>query len=270
MMENNVVRKEDIVAALQRLGLTAGDLVMVHSSMKSLGTVEDGAQTVIDAFDEVLTREGTLVVPTFCQVDLHHAYESWYMDKPSDTGYLTEYFRKQMYVYRSNHPTHSVAARGKLARELTKEHAAYGPHCSAFGETSFADSSPWRKLPKMGGKIVLLGVRTGVNTMKHVLESNICEYFISLIKDPVKAEEQKKKLWFFLNPGPWAWFSTDKLTDIMREKGLITETDCGGCHIICMEAQSFLDVGFEVLTADPESWFDEEYCSWYRDCKALF
>ena len=22
------------------------------------------------------------------------------------------------------------------------------------------------------------------------------------------------------------------------------------------------------LTADPESWFDEEYCTWYRACKA--
>jgi len=114
------VTKTDIVDALRRLGIAAGDVVMVHSSMKSFGRVEGGAQTIIDAFEEVLTREGTLAMPTLCQGSVVRAYENWYMDKPSDVGYLTEYFRKQMYVYRSDHPTHSAAARGKRAYELTE------------------------------------------------------------------------------------------------------------------------------------------------------
>lgn len=264
------VTKSHIVAALRHLGLTAGDLVMVHSSMKSFGHVEGGAQTVIDAFEEVLTRTGTLCMPTLVSVDFRNAYETWYLDKPSDTGYLTEYFRKQMYVYRSDHPTHSVAARGKLAYELTKEHAKYGPHVCPFGEFAFADSSPWRKLPKLGGKIVLLGVGTNVNTMKHVLEANVSEYFISRIADPEKADEQKRKLWYFRHPGPWPYFDTDRLADIFREKGLLDEADCGSCHIYCMEAQTFLDRGFEILTAHPEDWFDDEYLIWYRECSALW
>lgn len=262
------VTKSDIVAALQRLGLTAGDHVIVHSSMKSFGTVEGGPQTVIDAFEEVLTREGTLVMPTLCQGNLQHAYENWYMDKPSDVGYLTEYFRKQMYVYRSNHATHSVAARGRLAYELTREHAKRGPHYCPFGEFAFAASSPWRKLPEIGGKIVLLGVRTAVNTMKHVLESNVCEYFLSRIADPEKAEELRRKLAYIRKPGPWAWFDTDKMADIFRAEGLLTEADCGPCHIICMEAKVFLERGFEVLTAAPEQWFDEEFMVWYGECSA--
>jgi aminoglycoside 3-N-acetyltransferase len=267
------ITKSDIVAALRRLGIAAGDVVMVHSSMKSFGRVEGGAQTIIDAFEEVLTREGTLAMPTLCQGSVVRAYGDWYMDKPSDVGYLTEYFRKQMYVYRSDHPTHSAAARGKRAYELTREHAKFGPRICPFGEYALADSSPWRKLPQWGGKIVLLGVGTDVNTMKHVLEGNVCEYVLSRIKDPARAAEQKAKLWTSGHDDmvdTWAWFSTDKMAEIFRAEGLLAETDCGSCHIICMDAKTFLDRGFEILTAAPEQWFGEEFLAWYRECSALW
>ena len=39
----------------RKTGLTAGDVVLVHSSYKSLGPVDGGPQTVVDALLEVLT-----------------------------------------------------------------------------------------------------------------------------------------------------------------------------------------------------------------------
>jgi len=141
----------DISGAVKQLGIGPGDIVLVHSSYKSLGGVEGGAAAVIAGFENVIGREGTLVMPTLSQVDFFNSYKTWYMDKPSDTGYLTEFFRKQLYVYRSNQATHSVAARGKYAYELTFEHTAYGPHLCPFGEYAFADSSPWLKMYNMGG-----------------------------------------------------------------------------------------------------------------------
>ena len=53
--------KTSLTADLQRLGVNAGDLVMVHSSLRSLGMVDEGAQTVVDAFLDALGPSGTLV-----------------------------------------------------------------------------------------------------------------------------------------------------------------------------------------------------------------
>lgn len=55
--------KEELKQQLKEMGLKSNDAVMVHSSMKSLGDVEDGADTVIDAFMEYFS-EGLLMTPT--------------------------------------------------------------------------------------------------------------------------------------------------------------------------------------------------------------
>ena len=89
------VNKDAIIKSLQELGIQKGDMVIVHSSFKSMGYVEGGAETVISAFLDVIGAEGTLVFPTLVQKDFENAYETWHMDKPSDVGYLTEYFRKR-------------------------------------------------------------------------------------------------------------------------------------------------------------------------------
>ncbi len=41
------VTRDDIVKGLRWLGLGAGDKVMVHSSLRSFGEVEGGAETVL-------------------------------------------------------------------------------------------------------------------------------------------------------------------------------------------------------------------------------
>ena len=43
------IDKERIIKDLKDLGLKEGDTVIVHSSLSSLGYVEGGADTVIDA-----------------------------------------------------------------------------------------------------------------------------------------------------------------------------------------------------------------------------
>ena len=58
------IYKEDIVQGLTELGLKQGDVVIVHTSLKSIGYVCGGAQAVIEALIEVATSEGTIVMPT--------------------------------------------------------------------------------------------------------------------------------------------------------------------------------------------------------------
>lgn len=59
-----VILKEEIVQKLREVGLEKGDAVMVHTSLKQMGYVCGGAQTVIEALMEVVGKDGTIMMPT--------------------------------------------------------------------------------------------------------------------------------------------------------------------------------------------------------------
>ena len=77
----------DIVSGLRSMGLKAGDKVMVHSSLSSMGRVEGGAPTVVQSFVDVIGTQGTLMVPTFT-----HSNTEYFdpLTSPSKNGAITE------------------------------------------------------------------------------------------------------------------------------------------------------------------------------------
>ena len=50
---------------LNDLGIKKDDIIFVHSSFKSLGAIEGGAKTFIDALVSYFEKDGTLVFPAF-------------------------------------------------------------------------------------------------------------------------------------------------------------------------------------------------------------
>jgi aminoglycoside 3-N-acetyltransferase len=105
---------------LEALGVRRGGVLLVHSSLSSLGFVAGGAHTVIGALRMALGPEGTLVVPTHTwdrpgRGDFAFDVRS----TPSCVGVISETFRAMPEAIRSLHPTHSVAAVGPMARDLT-------------------------------------------------------------------------------------------------------------------------------------------------------
>ena len=121
-----MVTIRDMKDALASLGVVEGDILITHSSFKSLGPCEDGAATVIGGILEALGEDGTAVFPTLCQKDWNNVYKNWHLDAESDVGYLTNYFRKLPGARRSNQATHSVAALGAKAEYLTATHGQSG------------------------------------------------------------------------------------------------------------------------------------------------
>jgi len=261
---------KDIADGFREAGVLTGDTILVHSSFRSLGTVEGGAQAVIDGIESVIGREGTLVMPTLSQVDFYNSYKTWYMDKPSDVGYLTEYFRKQIYVYRSDQETHSVAARGRLAYELTKEHKAYGPHLCPFGEYAFADSSPWQKLYGMNAKVLFLGTTMRANTMKHMVEARLMENWLNGVRD----EEKKARLLAEVSnfdtqrDGIWPYYDAEKMQEFLSARGLVTYVRCGDAQLICTESAVCCDAAYDILNENPGGFFSGELLSWIERCQA--
>lgn len=154
--------KEDLLRQLQEMGLTHSDKVMVHSSMKSIGDVSGGADTVIDAFLEYLS-EGLFMTPahTWAQMSAEHSlYDP--AREPACVGIIPNLFLKREGTYRSLHPTHSVAANGVGAEEYVQGEEQATTPCHVGG--------CWDRLRKVGARILLVGVTHARNTFIHSVE----------------------------------------------------------------------------------------------------
>ncbi len=158
------IGREDIVTGLRRVGLSPGDGVMVHSSLKSFGRVAGGPATVIQALMEVLTPAGTLLMPSFNHGAPFRKGGAGYYDPlatPTTNGAIPNTFWQMPGVYRTYHPTHAFAAWGRNARRYTASHH----HTLTLGP-----DSPLGLLGREGGYALLLGVDYRVNTYHHVVE----------------------------------------------------------------------------------------------------
>ena len=56
--------KQELINDFIKIGLEKGDVVIVHTSLKKIGYVCGGAQTVIEALIDVVGPEGTIMMPT--------------------------------------------------------------------------------------------------------------------------------------------------------------------------------------------------------------
>ena len=153
----------DLFTALRALGLADGDTVLVHSSLKQLGPVEDGADGVIDALRCAVGVAGTVAVPTHTWGTVNARQPVFHQTlSPSIVGTLTNVLRARPPARRSLHPTHSVAAIGARAEALVVGH-----ECD---ETPCSRTSPYGKLVTWGGKILLIGVELSCCTFFHGCE----------------------------------------------------------------------------------------------------
>ena len=181
-MTTKPITKDDIKQAFSELGIDKGQTLMVHTSLGSMGYVCGGAQAVIEALIETVTKEGTIMMPTQSwknldpetgvhwdvdEADWDIIRENWpAYDKaitPTNTmGSVAEMFRSWPGALRSDHPARSVAAWGKNASYLTKDHNL---------SNIFVDGSPIGKLYELGGKVLLIGVGYDKNTSIHLADA---------------------------------------------------------------------------------------------------
>ncbi|MFA0814467.1 MAG: aminoglycoside N(3)-acetyltransferase [Anaerofustis sp.] len=171
-----------IAADLRTLGIRNGDILLVHSSLSSLGWVCGSAIAVIDALLESVGADGTLcmpahsgensepskwenppVPPEWCETIRANmpAYRAA-VTPTRGMGKIAELFRSYPGTLRSDHPQVSFTANGKQAEQITKTHPL---------NPQFGIDSPLGELYRLGGKILLLGVGYGNCTSFHLSET---------------------------------------------------------------------------------------------------
>ncbi|MFC1719232.1 AAC(3) family N-acetyltransferase [Candidatus Poribacteria bacterium] len=159
MIDQNTI--ERIASDLGALGIQSGDMVLVHSSLKSLGYVKGGPETVIQGLLQAVGDDGTLLMPALSYgQEPHHIHST--RETPSNVGTIPEYFRKRAGTFRSIHPTHSVCGIGKGVPEFFKDHH--------LDRTPCGPNSPLNRMIDLGAKIIMLGCGLRPNTTMHALE----------------------------------------------------------------------------------------------------
>ena len=156
--------RSQLAQAIRHVGVKRGDVVFSHSNIGFFGFPEEGRTpedmfcTVLGAFTDVLTDEGTLVVPTFtysfCKGEPFDPDST-----PSTCGIFSEMVRKHPEAHRSNDPIFSVAALGRLAEQLTSDVPA-----ECFGSGSF-----WERFIENNGIVCNLNLDSG-STLVHYIE----------------------------------------------------------------------------------------------------
>jgi len=139
--------------------------VVVHSSLRSFGHLPGGAQAVIAALMEVLTPEGTLLMPSFNHnLIVEPGWDGYYHPgkTPTINGIIPDVFWRMPEVLRSLDPTHAVAAWGKYAARYTRSH---------HRTLTMSPDSPLGLLGREGGFGLLMGVGYEANTYHHVVET---------------------------------------------------------------------------------------------------
>lgn len=145
-------------------------VLMMHSALGEFGYVVGGEGTVIEGVGEFCE---TLCLPThtYCYPadirDVGPVYDP--ESSESQVGRVTNFFRRRPGVIRSIHPTHSLAALGREAREITAGHERCGTPCGA--------ETPYEKLVAMDAAVLMFGATMNSYTLFHTAEDAArCDY----------------------------------------------------------------------------------------------
>lgn len=224
-MHTQRISRDEITAGLRALGLSAGDIVLLHSSLSSIGLVEGGAGTVVRAFQEVLGEAGTLVVPIF-----------------GSLGAVTEVVRDDRRAVRSVHPKACVAALGARAEEICRDHWK--------AELAHGEGTPYTRIAELGGYVCLLGVDQDRNTTLHTVEELQRLPYLK----PVTAESFQTpegivtKTWPYF-PGPHRNFIG--LDRMLRESGKMRMGKVGAAVTRLIKSRDLIELATAAARANP-------------------
>jgi len=247
-----MITKERLVSDLVELGVRRGDLLNVKVSLKSIGFIEGGAETLIDALTEAVGSEGTIVSESFVYMyplplnkrDATRISDRW---TASYAGAFANALIKYPGSLRSQHPVQKFSAVGALARELTQGHT---PDSYAYDVLRIMAENSGRNL-KLGTDKKVVGVGT-----THVAIGSL-GFRQKLPRTGVNYLSEKGEIVTFERN--WAGICAKGLINFIplyRDAGaILSEGKVGEAESKITDMKSTLEVELQQLSHDPTFFF---------------
>ena len=182
-MEPQIATVDILRNDLRALGVTPGDGVFVHASLRAIGQVMGGPSDVVSSLIGAVSPEGLIGMPGFStdasfppHLDREALSDQTIRQVEKDVpgynpalsptfgmGAIAETFRTWPGTERSDHPTVSICLNGRDAGEYT------GPHSLAWATGADTPLGRLRHRPNM--KMLLLGVGWNRCTALHTAET---------------------------------------------------------------------------------------------------
>jgi aminoglycoside 3-N-acetyltransferase len=236
-----------LLEGFRHAGVRPGNTILVHTSYKSLGGVDGGPDTVIEAMRELVGPQGTVIFPAF---NLHSWTEGHYWDvleTPSKMGVITERARNRADARRTPHPIYSFSVLGPRAEEFV---AADDPE-------AFGPNSVFSLFHRTNGTIVSIGLDfNNTFSMMHYVEYNVgCHYrrvkefsgvYLGYDREPVL-----KTYSMFVRRNGVNTFITPGMDELLAA-GVIKEVRVGAARVHVSPATEFFDNMSVIVREHPE------------------
>ncbi len=248
--------KDSLIKDIKRAGIKKNGTLLIHSSMKAVGVVEGGADTVLDAFIDYM-REGLLLFPTHSWSD-NNLRDGIYdpRTEPACVGILPNLFMKRSGAVRSMHPTHSVTAMGNRAQAyVQRDNEVYTP-CPRNG--------CFGGLYDEEAQLLFLGATLKTNTYIHSIEE--------MLNIPNRINPQSRKIRLLYEGGAvreidyYGHYSTlgdvsknyDKLLIPMMQMGIAKQVKIGDAVSYVVQVKPMADWVMGLLKENPSIFDDNE------------
>jgi aminoglycoside N3'-acetyltransferase len=225
----------EVTEALRALGLGAGEIVMIHASMRRVGPVDGGAAGVIAALRAAVGPSGTLLAVLGADADEPFDALRTPVDI-EDMGVFAEVFRTSAGVTVNDHVAARYAAQGAAAAWLLGPvplHDYHGP------------GSVLERLAQGGGKVLRLGADPDTVTLTHYAE------YLADVPDKVRVRRRYLRadvgeVWIEGlddDDGIATWAHGDYFAQVFldyRATGAVRMGPVGGCRAELFEAAPFV------------------------------
>lgn len=248
--------QKDIVDDLKRLGLERDAAVEVHSSLRSMGFVENGAQTVINALMEVVGEEGAIVMSAYLVTPLIPLTE-----EEKRKGITAK-------VRKLDEHAHCKTGMGVIVDTFCKLPDTYlGKGINrvcAWGRDAKLHSQGYEYLLSIDGWVLLIGVDIHRCSCMHTAEDKVewPKEILEHFELPEEIQQQYPKSdWYVEYQDPHKPLPEDAWGKVQMEaerRGLIRRGHIGKAECMLFKAKPVVDIYEEFLRTEPFELFGIE------------
>ncbi len=228
----------ELKSQLLRLGVRRGGVLLVHTSFRAVRPVERGPAGLIEALRDALGPEGTLVMPSWTELD-DEPFDARTTPSARDLGVVAQTFWQLPGVRRSDH-FHAFAAVGPKATAITADPLPLPPHIPA---------SPVGRVHDFDGQVLLLGVGHDADTTLHLAELIAGVPYRTPSYCTVLENGRATRIDYGENNHCCARFAM--ADDWLRARELQTEGRVGHAHARLVRSRDIVTVALEYLCKDP-------------------